>query len=310
MKTKGQSIQLGRRAFLEKGTLILASASLTRAKLIADDSNAKSRETALRVGLVTDLHYADKAPGGTRHYRETLGKLEEAAKQFGELKPHFVVELGDFIDAAASVDVELRYLKTVNTAFAKICEDRHYVLGNHCVDTLTKEEFLGGVEKKKSYYSFDRGGFHFVVVDSCFRSDGKPYERRNFKWTDANVPAAELDWLKADLKANQKPTIVFAHQRLDVTNDHGVKNNGQVRELLEDSGNVLAVFQGHSHQNDLKNIGGIHYCTLVAMVEGSGEPNNGYSVMELESNGTIRLTGYRKQKSHTWPVDATRKAQR
>jgi alkaline phosphatase len=159
---------------------------------------------------------------------------------------------------------------------------------------------LGGVEQRNSYYSFDRGGFHFVVLDSCFRSDGEPYGRKNFQWTDANIPAAELEWLEGDLKANSKPVIVFAHQRLDVSNNHGVKNNADVRTILESSGNVLSVFQGHSHQNDLKEIGGIHYCTLVAMVEGSGAENNGYSVMEIERNGTIHLTGFHQQKSHKW----------
>lgn len=44
----------------------------------------------------------------------------------------------------------------------------------------------------------------------------------------------------------------------------------------------------------------IHYCTLVAMIEGSGPENNGYSLMEIEPNGTIHLTGFRKQKSHEW----------
>lgn len=136
------------------------------------------------------------------------------------------------------------------------------MLGNHCVGTLKKDEFLGGVEQEKSHYSFDRGGFHFVVLDSCFRGDGEPYGRKNFKWTDANIPAAELEWLKADLKATDKPVIVFAHQRLDVSNNHGVKNNADVRKILEASSSVLAVFQGHSHKNDLKEIGGIHYCTL------------------------------------------------
>ena len=294
-----QSYQIGRRAFLQHGALVLPAA-FASTSLYAGDQLPKSDEANLRIGLVTDLHYAEKAPAGTRHYKETLGKLHEAAKKFADVKPHFVVELGDFIDAAASVDVELRYLKTVNEKFSKICKDRHYVLGNHCVDTLTKKEFLGGVEKEKSYYSFDRSGFHFVVLDSCFRSDGEPYQRRNFDWTDANIPAAELEWLEADLKTNQKPVIVFAHQRLDVSNSHGVKNNGAVRKLLAAAGNVLAVFQGHSHKNDLKEIDGIHYCTLVAMIEGSGKENNGYSVMEVESNGTIRLTGFRKQRSHLW----------
>lgn len=288
-------VRIGRRAFLKHGTLVLTAASLSSSSLLADEEAPR-----LRVGLVTDLHYADKAPAGSRYYRETMAKLDEAARQFEQDQLSFLVELGDFIDAADSVDIEMAYLKTINRSFSAICKDRHYVLGNHCVDTLKKEEFLGSVEQEKSYYSFDRDGFHFVVLDSCFRSDGQPYGRKNFKWTDANIPAAEIEWLESDINASDKPVIVFTHQRLDVSNDHGVKNNMDVRKVLEASGRVLAVFQGHSHLNDLKEIGGIHYCTLVAMVEGSGAENNGYSLMEIESSGTIHLTGFRKQKSHKW----------
>jgi predicted phosphodiesterase len=285
-------IGLGRRAFLEHGTLVLTAASLNPSGVLADDAPPR-----LRVGLVTDLHYADKAPAGTRHYRETLAKLDEAARQFDQDKPTFLVELGDLIDATDSVDAERSYLTSINRPFSAICKDRHYVLGNHCVDTLTKEEFLGGVEQEKSYYSFDRAGTHFVVLDSCFRSDGQPYERRNFQWTDANIPAAELERLDADLRATDKPVIVFAHQRLDVAGDHGVRNDADVRTVLEASGRVLAVFQGHSHRNELEEIGGIHYCTLAAMVEGSGADNNGYSLLEIAPAGTLQLTGFRRQKS-------------
>ncbi|QEG42617.1 metallophosphoesterase family protein [Roseimaritima ulvae] len=291
-----------RRAFLKNGTLILAASSLHPASLLAD-APAETPADGLKVGIITDLHYADKPPGGSRHYRETLDKLAEAGTEFERSKPTFLVELGDLIDAADSVDTELGYLSTVNRQFAAIHPDRHYVLGNHCVDTLKKEEFLGKVEQEKSYYSFDRKGFHFIVLDSCFRSDGVPYSRKNFTWTDANIPAAELEWLEADLKANDKPVIVFAHQRLDVANHHGVKNNAAVRKLFEAAGNVLAVFQGHSHQNDLNTIEGIHYCTMVAMVEGSGAASNGYSLLNIEANGTIRLAGFRKQQSRELTSD-------
>ncbi len=286
---------LGRRAFLKNGTLVLTAAISSQGKLPAAE-----RHSSLRIGLVTDLHYADKQSRGTRHYRETPNKLKRAAQQFEQDKPAFIVELGDLIDAADSVDAEKNYLQTINREFSSICKDRHYVLGNHCVDTLTKEEFLGGVEQTASYYSFDRGGFHFVVLDACFRGDGKPYGRKNFQWTDTNLPERELEWLQDDLEAHRNPAIVFVHQRLDVSNHYGVRNNKAVRKILEASGNVLAVFQGHSHRNDLKKIGGIPYCTLVAMVEGSGMENNGYSIMDLEQDGTIRLTGFCKQKSYRW----------
>jgi alkaline phosphatase len=287
---------VGRRAFLQGGTLVLTAAATPN--LIPAFADAP--RPGLRVGMVTDLHHADKPPAGTRHYRETLGKLAEAAARFEQDRPDFVVELGDLIDAADSVATERRYLSTVNREFAAVAQDRHYVLGNHCVDTLTKPEFLGGVGQERSYLSFNRGRFHFVILDSCFRSDGEPYGRKNFHWTDANVPPAEIEWLKADLHATDRPVIVFAHQRLDVRNNHGVRNSPEVRGVLEAAGNVRAVFQGHSHRNDLREIGGIHYCTLVAMVEGSGPENNGYSRLDLSADGTIRLTGFRRQQSYRW----------
>ena len=93
---------------------------------------------------------------------------------------------------------------------------------------------------------------------------------------------------------------MFVHQRLDVTTDHGVTNCVDVRDVLKNSGQVLAVFQGHSHQNDLNDIDGIYYCTLVAMVEGSGLENSGASLLELHDDGTIHVTGFRKQKSYDW----------
>lgn len=295
MKRAEERVLSGRRAFLRNGALVLTAAGMDVSAVFAAE-----KEPSLEVGLVTDLHYADRPPAGSRHYRETLSKLAEAAEHFGRVAPAFLVELGDFIDAADSVEAELGYLKRINREFSAICEQRHYVLGNHCVYTLTKQEFLDGVGQRASYYSFDSGDYHFVVMDSCFRSDGEPYGRRNFEWTDPNIPAAELEWLTADLKATTKKTIVFAHQRLDVSSHYGVRNAADVRKVLEESGKVLAVFQGHSHRNDHKDIGGIHYCTLVAMVEGSGAENNGYCVMSLDSEGTIIIRGFRRQADYRW----------
>ena len=288
-----------RRRFLSNGTLVLAAASGLGLQKSITAANA-SPSISLRIGLITDLHHADKPAAGSRFYRETIPKLNSAAEEFQKTGLDFIVELGDLIDAAESVETELNYLRTINREFSKLCSDRHYVLGNHCVDTLTKTEFLQEVGQKESYYSFDRAGFHFVVLDACFRNDGVPYGRKNSKWNDANIPPAELEWLREDLKSTKLPTIVFAHQRLDVTTDHGVMNCVEVRSILKDSGRVLAVFQGHSHQNDLKDIDGIHYCTLVAMVEGSGLENSGASVLELHDDGTIHVTGFRKQKSYDW----------
>lgn len=294
------SIRITRRAFLQGGSLILLGTGLDAshaAALRADDAAAKP---LVRVGLVTDLHYADKPPAGSRHYRETLAKLEEAAQQFKKDKPDHVVELGDLIDSADSIETEKAHLIRINKTFMELPGEKHYVLGNHCVHTLTKEEFLEAIGQKKSFGSFGTDEMHFVILDACFRRDGIPYGRKNFEWTDSFIPGEQIEWLKADLDAAKGRVVVFVHQRLDVSNQYGVKNAAEVRKVLEDSGKVLAVFQGHSHKNDLKEINGIPYCVHQAMVEGSGAENNSYSMMDIFTDGTIRVSGFRKQKDYEW----------
>ena len=155
----------------------------------------------------------------------------------------------------------------------------------------------GSIRTIRSVHS---GGFHFVILDACFRGDQQPYGRKNFVWTDSNISTDQVEWLRADLKAANGEAIVFVHQRLDVDNHYGVKNATQVRRVFEESGKVLAVFQGHSHRNDYREISGIHYCVLTAMVEGSGAENSGYSTMDILEGGAIRITGYRKQKEYEW----------
>jgi alkaline phosphatase len=286
--------RFSRRAFLQNGSLFLLAAGATRLPA------AQGQLRRVRIGLVTDLHYADKPAKINRYYRDTPAKLTEAVKQFAVDKPDFVVELGDLIDAAEKVETELGYLDTISKVFDGFAGPKHYVLGNHCVDMLTKDEFLGGLGRKESFYSFDVGGLHFVVLDACFRADAKPYGRKSSAWNDANIPADELDWLAADLMAAARPTIVFAHQRLDKGGAHAVKNAAEVRKRLEASGNVLAVFQGHSHKNDHQEIAGIHYTTLLAMVEGPSPETSGYSLLDVLADGTLRLTGFRKQANYRW----------
>lgn len=287
-------MSLPRRSFLIGSTLIISGSVKSASTTFAAPTKPK-----LSIGLITDLHYADKPSKGSRHYRESVAKIEEAIDAFNENDVDIAVELGDLIDAADDVATERSYLRTINRKFETICPNRHYVLGNHCVDTLTKQEFLGEVGQQKSYYSFDSHGYHFIVLDSCFKSDGTPYGRKNFTWTDANIPDNELDWLREDLKQSSLPTLIFAHQRLDIPTNHGVRNQKEIRAILEQADCVHGVFQGHSHQNDLKWINHIPYCTCVAMVEGSGTDQNAYSILDLHEDHSIQLRGFRKQASPT-----------
>ena len=276
---------------MNHGTLCLAGIGM--GKMLASQPDTKP---LLRAGLMTDLHYAEKPPTKTRFYREALGKLDEAVEHFSKERPAFVIELGDLIDKAPTAEREIEWLGTIEKHFARLSVPRHYVLGNHCVTTLTKEEFARhSGASKEPHYSFDEAGIRFVVLDACYREDGVAYGRDNFDWKDTSIPAAELKWLRSQLACASGPVIVFAHQRLDESAPHSVKNAKDVRAVLEQSGKELAVFQGHSHKNDYQQIAGIHYCTLVAMVEGSGLENSGYTMLDVMPDHSLRLHGFRRQ---------------
>ncbi|MBK1827681.1 metallophosphoesterase [Haloferula rosea] len=254
---------------------------------------------ALTIGLLTDVHYADKPARGSRFYRDSLGKAEVAAEFFKRMKPDLVLCLGDLIDAAPSLEEEISDLKTISEVIDRSGRPRRHVLGNHCVHTLTKAEFFkhAALSQTTGHFSEVIGGTRIVVLDACFTGDMEPYQRKNFEWTDTNIPEGQLKWLESELKASKEPAVVFIHQRIDrpPSDHHTVNQSPRVRQILERSGKVSAVFQGHSHQNDLTTLNGIDYCTLAAMVEGQGSEKNAYSLLEIHSDGSMTLKGYHQQ---------------
>jgi alkaline phosphatase len=259
---------------------------------------ADQKAPAIRFGLVTDVHHADKPEWGTRYYRESLTKLREGVAQFRRSDIALLMQLGDLVDAAKELDTERQWLKEAVGTLRDARVEMYSVLGNHCVQTLTKAQFLAEAGRERSYYSFDRGGFRFIVLDACYRRDGISYDAGNFDWKDTEIPAAQREWLKQQLENAPGRAIVFVHQRLDIPGVHTVASAPEVRRILEDSGKVLAVFQGHSHQNDHREINRIHYCTMRAVIEGSGLENNGYSVVSVFEDGRIAVKGFRSQRDY------------
>jgi predicted phosphodiesterase len=255
----------------------------------------------LLFGIVADPHFADADPKGSRYYRESKPKLAECVSLMNRLKVDFLVELGDLKDQGdppREADT-LAYLTTIERVLAHFKGPRYHVLGNHDLDSISKQQFLDRVEntsvdRGSSFFSFDARGAHFVVLDACFTADGSPYDHGNYNWKDANIPAAQCDWLARDLAATDRPTMVFVHQLLDGETAHCIKNASQVRQILEKSQKVLAVFHGHNHAGHYSQIEGIHYYTLKGMIEGSGEENSSYATVALYADHSIEVTGYRK----------------
>ncbi len=289
-----------RQDFLKASGLALVGLSSAGApSAFAIETGGKAK---LRFGIVTDTHYCEKPTAGARHYGESLDKMAECVALMNDQKVDFLIELGDLKDEGhpATEESTLEYLQRIEAVFGKFKGPRYHVLGNHDVDSISKEQFLDQVEntgigKERSYYSFESKGVHFVVLDADYTTNGTDYDHGNFNWRDTNIPDHELKWLKKVLAAASGPVVVFVHQQLDATDEyHFVKNGAAVRQILEKSEKVLAVFQGHNHGGAYSHIEGIHYYTLKALVEGTGAENNSYAIVEVQDNRDLVVTGYRK----------------
>jgi predicted phosphodiesterase len=289
---------ISRRRFLGiTGTT--AAGLFLSADLFANSGN----KSLLRFGMLSDIHYADRDPAGTRFYRQSIAKMKECIDRMNQEKLDFVIELGDFKDqdAAPNESNTLKYLTDIESAFQKFDGPTYHVLGNHDNDGISKTQFLervknSGIHKTESYYSFNRKGVHFVVLDGNFTKEGKEYDHGNFSWDDTMIPEIELNWLKDDLITNKLPVVVFVHQMLDDSKNvkQAVQNAAQVRQILEQSGKVLCVFQGHVHEERYNLINGIHYYSVNAVVDGDGPENNAYMIVDVYKNGSLTVDGFRR----------------
>lgn len=259
---------------------------------------AQDSRPILTFGMVTDVHYADIPDRGERTYSRSLEKLKGCVDSLNALGADFLIELGDFKDIGDPPVEEkgLIYLYRAKKVFSGFNGPRYHVLGNHDLDCLSKAQFSSkaknsGISPEASYYSFDLKGIHVIVLDADYDSLGRDYDHGRFKWSDANIPAKELNWLKSDLRHARGTTLVFCHQLLDGEGSAYIRNSKEVRRLLEKSGKVAAVFQGHVHEGQYHLMNGIHYYTLKALVEGSSNEDNSFARVSVYPN-RISVQGY------------------
>lgn len=293
-----ESWKLSRRRFLG-----IAGTTGAGLMLGLDLAAMGSEKPVLRFGMITDVHYADREPGGTRFYRQSLSKVKEAIDKMNAEKLDFAIELGDFKDQDEKPDESrtLKYLSDIESVFQQFNGPTYHVLGNHDTDGISKQQFLErventGISKDKSYYSFTLKGVHFIVLDGNFTKDGKPYDHGNFSWNDAFIPNEEVTWLKDDLKANESPVVVFVHQMLEESKgkNYAVANAPEVRSILEQSGKVRCVFEGHVHEEIYRQINGIHYYSLNAVIDGDGAENSAYMIVSVYKDGSLLVDGFRR----------------
>lgn len=319
---------IARRDILKMG---MAATACAAAGILtgAASAEAKEKKLILKAGIITDMHKTTKADSSTRIYSASMDKMKVFIDTMKKEKPAFIIELGDFVDTLAKGTDPAANLREIETLYTSLGIPAYHVLGNHDFDNLRRDEFLSGVtntgiEKGRTYYSYDAGDVHCIVLDADYTPDKfRPYDMNTpedtfWTWVDTTIPPQEMDWLKDDLKKTGKPVIVFSHQTLDRvdTQDHNIKNASAVRAVLEESGKVLAVISGHDHQGGYSNIKGIHYVVLngnvgvndyrtwdVTSAEKGRDvhKDNQFSVLEVSRKGKsyhISISGYGRQPSY------------
>lgn len=216
------------------------------------------------------------------------------------------------------------FMRAAEAKFTLFAGSRYHVFGNHDTDQASKGDFMSiakntDVASNATYYSFDKGGVHFIVLDSSFRTNDASYSGipgeagSGYTWDDANIPAEEVKWLTADIAAAKAPIIVLTHQQLnnqeliDAAYDpkHTVRNAPAVRGILEASGKVFAVFGGHYHDGGYQEINGIKYIVLQANAAYGNDTSyhNQYATVKIFSEGnkyTLSLSGSGMQRSYAF----------
>lgn len=257
---------------------------------------------ALKIGFVTDLHFGPQAffEGKLRKLTHHAGDLTRAVVRAmnDEVRPDLLVNLGDDIEDEGREADLARYGECqaiLRSADAELVN----VAGNHDTVHLTRDDLTRIWQIEGPLYrSFDRRGFHLVVLHTIERKD-----------VDVRVPQAQLEWLRADLAQTTLPTVVLMHHSAseqDLSDSFWfhraphlalVKEREELRAILEASGKVRAVFNGHVHRNHLDVIGGIPYVTFQSLIENldddaPGRPASAHAVAILEdARTTIRVRG-------------------
>jgi 3',5'-cyclic AMP phosphodiesterase CpdA len=284
-------------------------ALLVLTTLLGSTIGALSDESdVVRFGVVTDIHAHDTdSPIEGKWMTHTEERLAAFTDAMNASAPDFVVELGDFVngwvilgadpgDPARIPDV----LAWADGLYAAFDGARYHVVGNHDVYNLDKERYRAVLGIDSTYYSFDVGAYHFVVLDVQFAEDGSDLAD-TYTGVAGSVPKVELDWLRADLATSDRPTIVFIHQMLDAYIEEWgralIANQSEARAALVEDGDVIAVFQGHDHDNAYRLIDGIHYVTFEALVD-QGTPPSWASITIDPSARTITIVGEGDQASY------------
>ena len=202
---------------------------------------------------------------GDMHLANRTGELSQVAQFTSDLTDYMTRHKGEKMYALTLGDMTWdlywysnsyyfpQYLNTVNSQIKNL--QIFHTMGNHDNDFQTRSDYDAAVKYVDqicpTYYSFNIGKVHYVVMDDidCSSYDGST--SRNYV---KSLSAEQLDWLAKDLSHVDKttPVVVAMHAQVFYPTtsgfkiDHDPVNTQRLFDILD--GYTVRFVTGHTHK--------------------------------------------------------------
>jgi len=230
-----------------------------------------------KIGIMTDNHIRptrinknDERVNAPRfiksEYLETFINFNRQMSSFG---PDFIVHLGDSIEGTDDPDyVGLSGIKLVEKELLKNKVPVYWVLGNHELRSITKNQFREALKIEDLDYIIDRGDYRFVFLDGNYDPENAAGDFAGDSYIPGFLHPRTLAWLEEQLKTDKR-VFVFMHQSVlsqeYLNNNQIAKNpvlNGREMMDLFEKYNVEAFFNGHIESRYYEEVEGVKYYSL------------------------------------------------
>ncbi len=277
-----------RRNFIKVAAVSIGS--LASGKSIA----AESRDS-IKFIVFADLHYRDG------DYNWATKRLQEILDRARKNNVDFIIHCGDFCHNVKTAAPVIR-------PFNSFEKPHYHVMGNHDFEaTKTLEDVVNAYQMKDgNFYSFDKGVFRFIVLDSNYfkDKDGKfthyasstAYEKCNQK--EAIITPEQIDFLKEKLNTAKGPCAIFTHHGFGYV--AGISNADEVKKVLFENQRYPAIWiNGHHHRNSLKLINQVAFFNLNSTTsEWIGKTHNKYPPELMKKSPLVKHSLFYEKPVH------------